>query len=490
MDPFFPSHWHADTASGAFFPEPSLAEHNLFYPDSVSAVSMPPGYETWYTPVDASQEQYFPMECQEPMREFIPVLPQRAASFVGNTANLPVSHGSDMYHEPSHESGHFNHARSDSFHSQFSQQDNIRTQSVGNGGNQAMHRHPSHDNGATQRPRRISIARNPMADPCSWTKEIDQEMAYNESYKTFHPATSDLVRNTPAPPIPGFSGSSTQVVRSLASPAASCNSSALSELSARRASPSSAAANQVESDGRARTDPLYSVRAGSDGNYHCPYITSECGHKPTKLKCNYEYVTPNPCDRRQADGFYSKYIDSHLKPFRCKHKNCNNNQFSSTACLLRHEREAHGLHGHGTKPFLCQFNDCERAIHDNGFPRNYNLLDHMKRVHGYRPDRSARSSPAPKQGAKSTSKVRKRKTEAPQMLRQRSGTANSTRKSILVKKEQSPEEHKQQLEHRLQTRVGRLHQEIQHMNDPQQVVSHLQQATQEIAGLQPASRFR
>ncbi|KAI4767204.1 hypothetical protein E4T44_14547, partial [Aureobasidium sp. EXF-8845] len=120
-----------------------------------------------------------------------------------------------------------------------------------------------------------------------------------------------------------------------------------------------------DTDGRARTDPLYSARPGKDGSYHCPFLTSEgCQHKATKLKCNYE------C-----------YIDSHIKPFRCKHQNCNNNRFSSTACLLRHEREAHGLHGHGNKPFLCEFKDCERSSPDSGFPRAYNLLDHMKRVH-------------------------------------------------------------------------------------------------------------
>ena len=41
----------------------------------------------------------------------------------------------------------------------------------------------------------------------------------------------------------------------------------------------------------ARTDPLYSIGPGYDGLYHCPFDQSEsCGHKPTKLKCNYEYV--------------------------------------------------------------------------------------------------------------------------------------------------------------------------------------------------------
>jgi hypothetical protein len=82
----------------------------------------------------------------------------------------------------------------------------------------------------------------------------------------------------------------------------------------------------------------------------------------------------------------SKYLDSHLKPYRCKAKNapqCADARFSSTACRLRHEREAHGLHGHGKMPHLCEYPACDRAQHDNGFPRRWNLYDHMKRVHNW-----------------------------------------------------------------------------------------------------------
>ncbi|GAB7353755.1 hypothetical protein MBLNU459_g4148t1 [Dothideomycetes sp. NU459] len=345
-------------------------------------------------------------------------------------------------------------------------------------------------------PRQMSSAVNSItADTSAWRKDsIDKEMSYQPPYHGYQSGPSEISRNTPSLPAPGFDVSSCQIIPSNASPAASCDSFAVSDLSAQKASPLPAVANHAaESDGRARTHPLYSAKAESDGNYHCPFTTSECGHKPTKLKCNYEYDDASslyrPYDR--LTFFYSKYIDSHIKPFRCKHRHCNNNQFSSTACLLRHEREAHGLHGHGKKPFLCQFSDCERAMLDNGFPRNYNLLDHMKRVHGYRPDRSsAGASPASGKSARPANKVRKRKADAPQMVRQRSGTASSSRRPASVKKEVSAEDHKQKLEHQLQSRVGRLRQEIQHMNDPQEVVSHLQQATQEIAGLQPTRRSR
>jgi hypothetical protein len=134
-------------------------------------------------------------------------------------------------------------------------------------------------------------------------------------------------------------------------------------------SQSLAAQNSLEEvEGKlARTHPLYQAQPKEDDLYHCPNEgQSGCTHKPTKLKCNYD-----------------KYVDSHLRPFRCKVKSCVGVQFSSTACLLRHEREAHGMHGHGSKPHLCTYADCERSLSGNGFPRRYNLFDHMKRVHDY-----------------------------------------------------------------------------------------------------------
>src|SRR6266511_6476506 len=117
----------------------------------------------------------------------------------------------------------------------------------------------------------------------------------------------------------------------------------------------------------------------------------------------------------------SKYLDSHLKPYRCKAKNapqCADARFSSTACRLRHEREAHGLHGHGKMPHLCHYEGCDRATPDNGFPRRWNLYDHMKRVHAWTPPESeagfddeppASSQPRPdkKNGGEKRKKVAK-----------------------------------------------------------------------------------
>ncbi|KAK5326057.1 hypothetical protein LTR70_002322 [Exophiala xenobiotica] len=132
-----------------------------------------------------------------------------------------------------------------------------------------------------------------------------------------------------------------------------------------------------------RNDPRYDVKADKNGLYHCPYVGTEgCTHKPTKQKC-----------------IYAKNLDSHLKPYTCKHgvddETCRGLRFSSNACLFRHEREMHGMHNHGINPYLCKFPGCERARHDNGFPRRWNQRDHMKRVHGWEePDNDNETSAA------------------------------------------------------------------------------------------------
>ena len=105
----------------------------------------------------------------------------------------------------------------------------------------------------------------------------------------------------------------------------------------------------------------------------------------------------------------SKFVDSHLKPYKCKVNTCKDLCFSSTACLLRHEREAHAMHGHGDKPFLCTYEGCERGVPGNGFPRHWNLRDHMKRVHndpGHPPKSNASGSP-PASGPPTKNRKRK-----------------------------------------------------------------------------------
>lgn len=127
----------------------------------------------------------------------------------------------------------------------------------------------------------------------------------------------------------------------------------------------------------------------------------------------------------ETDLHCSKFVDSHLKPYRCKVEGCQNARFSSTACLLRHEREAHAMHGHGEKPYLCTYEGCERSIAGHGFPRQWNLRDHMRRVHNDNGTAAQPASPPPS-GA-TASRGRKRKSDAGE--KQSSQEKPSSRKS-------------------------------------------------------------
>ncbi|KAH6606777.1 hypothetical protein Trco_005930 [Trichoderma cornu-damae] len=189
---------------------------------------------------------------------------------------------------------------------------------------------------------------------------------------------------------------------------------AVSQIEDASALPQPYAVRRQGSEGEsARDHALYrNVTPQGDGLFHCPWEGQpNCNHKPEKLKCNYD-----------------KFVDSHLKPYRCKAEACEGARFSSTACLLRHEREAHGLHGHGDKPFLCMYEGCERSILGSGFPRQWNLRDHMKRVHN--DHGSAGGSPTG--AAQQATKGRKRKSDA-------SETQGSTSRKASIKSMPAPE---------------------------------------------------
>src|SRR5436190_13370824 len=142
----------------------------------------------------------------------------------------------------------------------------------------------------------------------------------------------------------------------------------------------------------------------------------------------------------------SKYLDSHLKPYRCKDRQCADAHFSSNACLFRHEREAHGMHGHGENPNLCHFNSCERSIPGSGFPRRWNLRDHMKRVHDYTLSESVSSPEEPPVVGRPSK--RKDKSGRKRKGSRQSGTQTMKRTRAAGSKTAQPQAHNgQQLQH-------------------------------------------
>ena len=64
------------------------------------------------------------------------------------------------------------------------------------------------------------------------------------------------------------------------------------------------------------------------------------------------------------------------------------------------------MHGHGDRPYMCSYPDCDRSLQGNGFPRRWNLMDHMKRVHDHQAMTTDPSSPTPSDYAKASRRRR------------------------------------------------------------------------------------
>lgn len=216
---------------------------------------------------------------------------------------------------------------------------------------------------------------------------------------SLHLATSPTATTASAsPPFQAQSPSSTRKHGAQMSNAEDFDAPIVSAISDDFSLPPAFGSRRPSSDGEtARDHPLYKQAASqADGLFHCPWEgQASCNHKPEKLKCNYD-----------------KFVDSHLKPYRCKHESCENARFSSTACLLRHEREAHAMHGHGDKPYLCTYEGCDRALPGNGFPRQWNLKDHMRRVHDAKLPAAPVAPASPPAASSQQTKSRKKKKDS------------------------------------------------------------------------------
>ena len=90
------------------------------------------------------------------------------------------------------------------------------------------------------------------------------------------------------------------------------------------------------------------------------------------------------------------------------------------------------MHGHGAKPFLCKFDGCERAHENHGFPRRWNLLDHMKRVHGYSASEPSNKSDSPSPSDSSSHNPQKDPATGQRKKRTPSPAENSVAKRVKV----------------------------------------------------------
>jgi len=148
------------------------------------------------------------------------------------------------------------------------------------------------------------------------------------------------------------------------------------------------------------------------------------------------------------------------------------------------------MHGHGDKPFLCTYDGCDRALSGNGFPRQWNLKDHMRRVHNdngvpaqamatMTATATAGSPPrAAAVHATKSSKGRKRKTDAPESSGRKASiksvpVADSYRHADKTM-EQWEDQHKRlrKLIHRLGPETPENYRQIRSLLDSMEEISH------------------
>ncbi|KAI0871500.1 hypothetical protein GGS24DRAFT_57470 [Hypoxylon argillaceum] len=83
--------------------------------------------------------------------------------------------------------------------------------------------------------------------------------------------------------------------------------------------------------------------------------------------------------RRKCE--WSKHMDKHERPYKCRVAGCENILgFTYAGGLLRHEREVHHKHGGPKNPLYCPHKACKRST-SNCFARLENLNEHLRRCH-------------------------------------------------------------------------------------------------------------
>ncbi|EHA18162.1 zinc finger protein 362 [Aspergillus awamori] len=118
------------------------------------------------------------------------------------------------------------------------------------------------------------------------------------------------------------------------------------------------------------TRPRLSVRRARDppkntaGQIYCDH--PECQHSPPTFR--------RPCE-------WNKHMDKHDRPYKCMEPGCDKIQgFTYSGGLLRHQREVHKKNINAKKPLMCPYADCNRST-GNGFTRQENLKEHLRRRH-------------------------------------------------------------------------------------------------------------
>ncbi|KAF7713159.1 Zinc finger C2H2 type domain-containing protein [Penicillium ucsense] len=128
------------------------------------------------------------------------------------------------------------------------------------------------------------------------------------------------------------------------------------------------------------SQPRLSVRRARDppknaeGQIYCDH--ADCQAAPPTFR--------RPCE-------WNKHMDKHDRPYKCFEPGCDKIQgFTYSGGLLRHQREVHKKNNDSKKPLMCPYADCNRST-GNGFTRQENLREHLRRRHMHTDDGSTAS---------------------------------------------------------------------------------------------------
>lgn len=280
MDACRPDTWVPEQPGYNAFAEPAVFDTEMFAFPAQGMDIPQPSFSTWYPPTETSAGPYLAMDISG--QDLTRMVPQ-TAGFVGNPVSMVPSIG---YSNPSLRAGH---ARIDSLYTQACPQDVA-----------VSHNHIPSDAQiqeiAGHHRMTVPVTSNEPV-PVLPLPNIELDLPYGapiQQYRTHMPGypSGPVMPFQPEVPVLGSNVSESSV--------SSVAPSGYGDVPCSPASSSATTRTRTEdNDGRARTDPLYSAKPSKDGSYHCPFSTSEgCQHKATKLKCNYECVSPFVCRSR------------------------------------------------------------------------------------------------------------------------------------------------------------------------------------------------
>jgi hypothetical protein len=133
------------------------------------------------------------------------------------------------------------------------------------------------------------------------------------------------------------------------------------------------------------------------------------------------------------------------------------------------------MHGHGARPHLCHFRDCERAVPGHGFPRRYNLFDHMKRVHQY-------DGPTTELSPTTTSGQAQRKTVSRKRKASTEETGEKRQKVAKITAEQQRQQAREQMTQQFLSKKQLLIDILNNLSSPNDLQDDIQ-LTKEVVGL-------